>query len=92
MDRKRYRVVIHGQVQGVSFREYTRREAVKLGLSGWVRNLADGTVETAFEGNKKDTGKLLIWLEKGSPYSQVDRVEYQEEETGRDTAGFTIRF
>lgn len=92
MVRKRFRAVIHGRVQGVCFRDYTRREAQRLGLSGWVRNLADGTVETAFEGSRENTREMLSWLEKGSPYSQVETVVCQEEETGDDTAGFTIRY
>lgn len=91
MIRKRYRAIIHGRVQGVSFRDYTRREAERLGLSGWVRNLDDGTVETVFEGSSENTGKLLEWLEKGSPYSRVDSVVCHEEARGEDTVGFTIR-
>lgn len=92
MLRKRYHAIVHGKVQGVCFREYTRREAERLGLAGWVRNLPDGTVETVFEGGEEAAEVLLAWLGKGSPYARVDRVTCQEEEPGEEIAGFIIRF
>ena len=67
MPRKRYHMVVHGRVQGVAFREYTRREAVRLNLAGWVRNLPAGTVEALFEGDASSVEALLQWLRTGSP-------------------------
>ncbi len=72
---KRIHAIVHGQVQGVFFRETTRQEAQKLGLSGWVRNLADGTVETEFQGEEETVKRMLEWLPQGSAMSQVIRVD-----------------
>jgi len=91
MDRKRKQARVHGRVQGVAFREYTRREALRLGLSGWVRNLPDGTVEVMFEGSGAQTEALLSWLAIGSPYSQVTRVEFNELPPQGETVPFFIR-
>ena len=62
MQRRRVQALVHGRVQGVAFREYTRRQAVRLGLSGWVRNRPDGTVETVFEGPATEVDELLAGL------------------------------
>lgn len=79
MDRKRIHAKVYGRVQGVAFREYTKREALRLGLSGWVKNLSEGTVEVMFEGTEAQTDALISWLANGSPYSHVSRIEYNEE-------------
>lgn len=75
---KRIHATIHGRVQGVFFRETTRQEAQKLGLTGWVRNVANGTVETEFQGEEETVKLLLNWLPQGSSMSQVTRVESRE--------------
>jgi len=90
-DRKRVSARVYGKVQGVAFREYTRREAVRLGLSGWVRNLPDGTVEVMFEGTESQTGLLLSWLASGSPFSVVSRIESHEEPPLGEIGLFFIR-
>ena len=92
MSRKRFRARVHGRVQGVAFREYTRREAVRLGLSGRVRNLPDGTVETVFEGSADQVEALCTWLGAGSPHARVERVEAVEEEPLGETGAFIIQF
>jgi acylphosphatase len=69
------RVIIHGWVQGVYFRAYTRDQARSLGLSGWVRNRRDGTVEAYFEGDREKVEQMVAWCHRGSPSSQVERVE-----------------
>jgi len=56
---KRIHAVVHGRVQGVFFRETTRQQASAFGLSGWVRNLADGTVETEFQGEEEAVARML---------------------------------
>jgi acylphosphatase len=91
MDRKRVYARVFGKVQGVAFREYTRREAARLGLSGWVRNLPDGTVEVIFEGPEEKTGVLLLWLASGSPFAVVTRIESNEETVLGETGPFIIR-
>ena len=68
-------VIIHGWVQGVYFRAYTRDQARLLGLTGWVRNRRDGSVEAFFEGTKEKVERMVAWCHQGSPSSQVERVE-----------------
>ena len=92
MARKRMHAIVHGQVQGVFFRDYTRQQAEMLGLDGWVRNLPDGTVETVFEGEAGQLDAMCAWLETGSPMSRVTRVVCEEEPVRGRESGFTIRF
>jgi acylphosphatase len=91
MDHKRVYARVSGKVQGVAFREYTRREAARLGLSGWVGNLPDGTVEVMFEGPEEQTAVLLAWLASGSPFAVVTRIESYEETLLGETGPFIIR-
>jgi len=91
MEKKRVRIRIEGRVQGVYFRAYTRDEAVRLGLSGWVRNLPDSSVEVVVEGAPEQVERMVAWCHRGSPMSRVDRVLVTEEElTGEE--GFVIRY
>jgi acylphosphatase len=62
-------------VQGVFFRASTQREAKRLGLTGWVRNLADGTVEIVIEGDDERVKEFLLWAQRGPGAARVDRVE-----------------
>lgn len=87
---KRIHALVHGRVQGVFFRETTCRQAKRLGLSGWVRNLANGTVETEFQGDRQAVDSLLDWLAQGSPLSSVDKVESHETDPVEDELGFAI--
>jgi len=91
MERKRIQARVHGRVQGVAFREYTRRQAVQLGLSGWVRNLSDGRVETEFEGPAAPVAVLLAWLATGSPAARVTRVEHLDIPPLGETGPLVIR-
>ncbi|WP_449240547.1 acylphosphatase [Desulfoscipio gibsoniae] len=68
-------VFISGRVQGVYYRDYTRREAEKLGIKGWVRNLPDGRVEAVFEGPEDAVENMVAWCYQGSPRSEVIKVE-----------------
>jgi acylphosphatase len=71
----RTEIIVKGQVQGVSFRVYTKRKATSLGLTGQVRNLFNGDVEIIAEGKKEQLFLLIKWLRKeGSPASQVTDV------------------
>jgi acylphosphatase len=74
MARIRMHAVVEGRVQGVFFRSFTVQEARGLGLSGWVRNLGDGTVETEFQGEEAQVNSMLLWLHHGSPNARVARV------------------
>ena len=75
MEKTSARVVIHGWVQGVYFRAFTRDQAKSLGLIGWVRNRRDGTVEACFEGEKGKVDQMVAWCRRGSPSSRVEQVE-----------------
>ena len=92
MDNKRIHALVHGRVQGVFFRDYTRREALHLGLTGWVRNLATGSVETEFEGNPDQVKAMLDWLSIGSPQSLVSLVDHHEIAATGENHGFDIFF
>ena len=69
---------VRGRVQGVCFRDSTRREAQRLGLVGFVRNEPDGSVFLHAEGEEADLEKFLAWCRKGPPSAQVDRLERQD--------------
>ena len=69
------RVVVRGQVQGVSFRDRTLREAESRGVSGWVRNNPDGSVEAVFEGSQPDVEHLVTWASSGPAQAQVADTE-----------------
>lgn len=66
---------IHGRVQGVAYRAQMQREAHALGLSGWVRNRGDGTVEACVWGPQAQVQRLLDWAQRGPPGARVERVE-----------------
>jgi acylphosphatase len=69
------RFTVHGRVQGVFFRDSTRREAQRLGISGHAINLPDGTVEVLASGPEEALAELERWLHEGPPMSRVTRVE-----------------
>ena len=66
----RKHVIVQGEVQGVGFRYYTRGKAEQWGLGGYVRNLADGSVEVEIEGEEEAVARMLTWLQTG-PHSAV---------------------
>lgn len=80
MEVRRVRIRVSGLVQGVAFRHYARREAVRLGISGWVRNRVDGSVELECAGSRDAVERLLHWLHQGPPRAWVERVDWQERE------------
>lgn len=92
MNLRRVHAIVHGRVQGVYFRDYTRRQAQVLGLGGWVRNLPDRTVEIVFEGDPEKVQEMLAWLHMGSPMSQVKSVDSRDEEPLGTVGDFSIRF
>ncbi|MFP3874228.1 MAG: acylphosphatase [Thiohalophilus sp.] len=66
---------VRGRVQGVFFRDSTRHEAQRLGLTGYARNLADGSVEVLVCGSDAGVRQLCDWLQEGPPMAQVDQVD-----------------
>lgn len=85
----RRRVVIHGFVQGVFFRDTTRRLADQHGVAGWVRNNWDGTVEAVFEGEPAAVERLVAFAREGPRGAVVDYVEVHEEDE-EGLSGFRV--
>ena len=86
----RRRVIVHGRVQGVFFRDTTRRMARSRGVGGWVRNTPDGTVEAVFEGEAEAVESMVRCLATGPRGAVVERVEVTDEEP-EGLTGFRIR-
>ena len=86
----RRRVVVHGHVQGVFFRDSTRKLAEREGVAGWVRHRADGAVEAVFEGEPDAVERLVRFARAGPRGAQVERVDVAEEEP-QGASGFQVR-
>jgi acylphosphatase len=86
----RRRVIAHGRVQGVFFRDSTRREAERRGVAGWARNTAEGTAEAVFEGAADAVDAMVEFVRGGPGHASVTRVEVVEEEP-EGLAGFSVR-
>jgi len=86
----RKRVIVSGDVHGVYFRDTCRRVAVTERVRGWVRNLPDGTVEAAFEGEPEAVARMVEWAKHGPPTALVEAVDVYEEEP-ENLAHFEIR-
>jgi acylphosphatase len=88
---KRVRVVVSGDVQGVGFRAATAREARLLGVTGWVRNQFDGTVEVHAEGKPEAIDSLITWLRRGPSLARVTGIDVAEALPDGDRGDFAIR-
>ena len=82
----RRRVVVHGHVQGVFFRDSVRGMAQQRGVNGWVANRPDGTVEAVFEGDPAAVERLVELCREGPRGAQVESVDVHEEEPEGETA------
>ncbi len=88
----RAHVIIRGRVQGVFFRMEAQRAAEKHGISGWVKNKRDGTVEAVFEGKKSNTEAVLQWCHEGPALASVESVEVGWEDYRGELAGFQVTY
>jgi len=88
----RLSATVFGRVHGVFFRDFTRRQAHVLGLTGYVRNLPDGTVEAVAEGTREALEKLLAQIKVGPSGAHVDRVDFRWEEHSGEFEHFEVRF
>ncbi|MBW1647387.1 MAG: acylphosphatase [Deltaproteobacteria bacterium] len=84
-------LLIAGRVQGVFFRLETQRAAARLGASGWVRNLPDGTVEALVEGERPVVEALIDWCRRGPARARVDDVRIADRPYQGRLKGFEIR-
>ena len=86
----RRRVVVHGEVQGVFFRDTVASEAREAGVAGWVRNCADGSVEAVFEGDPDAVAALVDFCRAGPGAAEVSSLEVADEPP-ESLAGFSVR-
>ena len=84
------RVFISGFVQGVGFRQFIKRSALQLGLTGWVRNLKDNRVEAVLRGRIDNIEKMILLCKKGSFLSEIKNVEVIWENINEDFESFEI--
>ncbi len=84
-------IIVKGRVQGVYFRVYTQKQAVKRNLSGFVRNLPDSSVEIVATGDAADLQKLVDWCQKGPILAKVSEVIVSPYHAGEHFEGFEIR-
>ncbi len=75
MAQKRIHLIVRGRVQGVYFRAATQREARRLGITGWVRNRPDGSIELCAEGDEDSIKELASWANHGPSAARVDAVD-----------------
>lgn len=87
----RVQLKIHGRVQGVYYRASALQEAEKLGLTGWVMNCADGTVEAVAEGAKQKLEELIAWCRQGPQGARVTHVDVRWESAENNFRGFSIK-
>ena len=90
--KKRLHLIVHGRVQDVSYRYYTARNARGLQLTGFVRNLADGTVEVVVEGEEENRKKLLEYSKEGPMVAKVTRVDHEWEEPKDEFTEFNVEY
>jgi acylphosphatase len=83
-------VNVKGLVQGVNFRYHTRQSALNLNVTGWVRNLPDGSVEGCFEGEEADVTALVDWCRSGPDWARVDHLAVSTEEFRGEFDDFRI--
>ncbi len=92
MTQTRVWVKIEGRVQGVGFRHFTYKTAIRLGLTGWVRNLADGAVEAMAEGPQQQVEEWLTSLKEGPPSSRVEDMTVRRGDSEEAFDSFEVRF
>jgi acylphosphatase len=86
----RCRAIVRGLVQGVGFRMNTRAEALRLGISGSARNLADGSVEVVAQGDRESVDELIGWLRTGPRFATVHSVEHTDIDVVEGFGGFEV--
>lgn len=90
-ENSRVRLKIAGRVQGVYYRASTLQQAHNLGLTGWVMNCPDGSVEAVAEGAKPRLEELIAWCQRGPSGARVSHVEIRWEPAENNFSGFSVR-
>jgi acylphosphatase len=89
--KSRVHVRVYGRVQGVFFRAFIKSVAEELGITGWVRNVEDGSVEIVAEGEEESLQKLIAEARKGPPLAFVERIEVEWDEYRGEFTNFQIK-
>ena len=89
---KRIHLIIHGKVQAVFYRSNTHKKASALGLTGFVKNLENGTVEVVAEGPEEKLNQLIEFCKNNPGYSNVDKVDVKEEKITNEFESFGVRY
>jgi acylphosphatase len=92
MAKTRAKVIVKGIVQGVNFRYYTQRQAAKYNITGWVKNLPDGSVAAVFEGEDHDVAAMVQWCRQGPPSARVTELIEQPEEYRGGFSSFSVKY
>lgn len=85
-------IKVYGKVQGVFYRVSSKKEAGKLGISGYAQNMSDGTVEIRVEGEDVKLEEFLKWCRKGPILAKVAKIEHKESDNLEEYSGFKIKF
>lgn len=88
---RRARLEIYGKVQGVFFRASTREKARETGVSGWVKNRRDGSVEAVLEGPEDAVDEVIEWAHEGPSRARVDNIDVVDEDYKGEFSGFQVR-
>jgi acylphosphatase len=85
-------IIVSGKVQGVGFRYFSQMKAVQYGITGWAKNLADGSVEIVASGSKDQLDPFIEDLRVGNPFSKINNIEITESGITEDYHSFTIKY
>jgi acylphosphatase len=88
---KQYHLMISGRVQGVSYRVSAYEKGLQLGLTGWVRNRADGRVEMLIQGQQDELQQMIEWADQGPRFAEVTNLELIEQAISEQFNDFQIR-
>lgn len=91
-ERQAVHIIVHGRVQGVGFRYFTKTNGQRLGLAGWVRNLSDGTVEIWAEGRRKTLEQFIQDVQRGPSHGHVSHLNIDWKAPKNETSTFRVRF
>lgn len=89
---KRYKAVLTGRVQGVGLRVFTKNNAEQLGITGWVKNMPDGTVNAEMQGSEEQLSKLIDTIKKGNFVIKVDTFDCEEIPAVEGEQAFIIKY
>lgn len=89
---KQAKLKIFGRVQGVFFRDYAQEKARELGLTGWVCNMPDGTVEALVQGEEESIEKMIQWCHEGSPSAKIDDIKIKWGPVDENHPTFEVRY